>query len=125
MTSPFPLTFSPIAVGHLRLANRLCHVATLTNFAEANRPSRRHADYYAARARGDAGTLILEHLYSRQQRRLTEIDTVVLAGGYRPVTGLGDALRGKVHDLHLIGDCYAPRKAAAAVHEGHRAGRSL
>jgi hypothetical protein len=27
--------------------------------------------------------------------------------------------------LHVVGDAYAPRKAAAAVHEGHRVGRVL
>jgi 2,4-dienoyl-CoA reductase-like NADH-dependent reductase (Old Yellow Enzyme family) len=75
--------------------------------------------------RFEQGTLVLEHLYTRHEQPLDGIDTVVLAGGNRAVAALGDALRGKVAELHLIGDCYAPRKAAAAVHEGHRVGRIL
>ena len=32
---------------------------------------------------------------------------------------------GKVEELHRIGDCVAPRKAAAVVYEGERLGREI
>lgn len=70
-------------------------------------------------------TLVLTNLYSKQEQRLLDIDTVVLAGPNRAAAGLFEGLRGKVRELYAIGDCYAPRKATAAVHEGHRVGRLL
>jgi hypothetical protein len=76
-----------------------------------------------ARAFGDEG-LVVENLYSRRPERLP-VESVVLAGPNRAEDGLVAALRGRVAALHAVGDCYAPRKASAAVHEGHRAGRLL
>ncbi|MBI4587444.1 MAG: FAD-dependent oxidoreductase [Candidatus Rokubacteria bacterium] len=70
-------------------------------------------------------TLILANLYSGQEHRLREIETVVLAGPKGAATGLLEGLRDKVPEVHAIGDCYAPRDATAAVHEGHRVGRLL
>lgn len=74
----------------------------------------------AARRVADGG-LVVEHLYARRERTLA-VDTVVLAGPNRAVDDLAGALRSRVAALHVIGDAYAPRKAAAAIHEGHRAG---
>lgn len=71
------------------------------------------------------GTVTLLNLYARREARLRDVDAVVLAGPNRASAGLVEALAGNVPELHAIGDCYAPRKAAAAVHEGHRVGRLL
>lgn len=70
-------------------------------------------------------TLVLANLYSKREHRLRDIDTVVLAGPNHAVAGLFEGLRGKVREVHAVGDCYAPRTATAAVHEGHRVGRLL
>ena len=56
----YQLLFTPIAVGPLRLANRVVFSAHLTNYAEDGLPSAQHAAYYAARARGGAGLIITE-----------------------------------------------------------------
>ncbi len=69
-------------------------------------------------------TLVLASFYSGQEQRLRGIDTVVLAGPNR-AAGLLEGLREEVRELHAIGDCYAPRNATAAVHEGHRLGLLL
>ncbi len=45
-------------------------------------------------------------------------DTVVLALGLAPRTGLMEALKGKVSELHEIGDCAEVRKIGDAVREG-------
>jgi hypothetical protein len=74
--------------------------------------------------RFDGRTLEVEHLYSRRRAALG-IDSIVLAGPNRAVSDLAGALAGRGAEVHVIGDAYAPRKAAAAVHEGHRVGRLL
>ena len=53
-------------------------------------------------------------------------DTLVLALGHEPVSELADALGEEGMDwrgeLHLIGDCLAPRTAEEAVFEGLKVG---
>jgi 2,4-dienoyl-CoA reductase (NADPH2) len=56
----YELLFTPLALGPLRLANRIVFSAHLTNYAEGGMPSAQHAAYYAARARGGAGLIITE-----------------------------------------------------------------
>jgi len=48
---------------------------------------------------------------------------VVTAG--RANDRLFHALKGKVREVHLVGDCLAPRDVEAAILEGHRVGRTL
>lgn len=45
-------------------------------------------------------------------------DTIVLALGFKPRTQRYDALRGKVPELYIIGDCVEPRKIGDATREG-------
>jgi pyruvate/2-oxoglutarate dehydrogenase complex dihydrolipoamide dehydrogenase (E3) component len=47
-------------------------------------------------------------------------DTVVLALGSNPNIGLAKALKGKVPELHMIGDCVETRTALEAIHEGYK-----
>lgn len=49
-------------------------------------------------------------------------DTLVYATGFSADTRLYDALRGKVAEVHIVGDCAAPRAIADAVREGYFAG---
>jgi mycofactocin system FadH/OYE family oxidoreductase 2 len=50
------------------------------------------------------------------------VDTVVLATGSEAETSLFDALRGRVEELHRVGDCLAPRRLDHAIYEGFLAG---
>ncbi len=59
---PYPNLFSPIDVGSHRLRNRIVHLATLTQFAEANRVTPALINYHAARAAGGAAMSIVEGL---------------------------------------------------------------
>ncbi len=56
----YPLLFSPLRLGPLRLDNRVVFSAHLTNYALDGLPTRQHAAYYAARAAGGAGLIITE-----------------------------------------------------------------
>jgi NADPH-dependent 2,4-dienoyl-CoA reductase/sulfur reductase-like enzyme len=78
----------------------------------------------SAPRRFDGAALEVENLYARTVEPIAT-DAVILAGPNRATATLADELGGAVGELHVIGDAYAPRKAAAAVHEGHRVGRLL
>ena len=58
-------------------------------------------------------------------RMIEAVDTVVFASGGRADDRLFKALRGRVDELHAVGDCVQPRDVEAAVYEGHRVGRLL
>ncbi|MEE9199799.1 MAG: mycofactocin system FadH/OYE family oxidoreductase 2, partial [Dehalococcoidia bacterium] len=48
------------------------------------------------------------------------VDTVVFAAGGQAEDELYHQLKGKVSELHAIGDCYQPRDIEVAVVDGHR-----
>ncbi len=58
-------------------------------------------------------------------RQTIQGDAVVLAMGLQAETGLYDALKGKISDLHAIGDCAEVRKIGDAVREGFFAAYAL
>ena len=55
-----PRLLEPVALGGLRLRNRIAHAAVTTRFAEAGRVTPRLIAYHAARARGGAALLVTE-----------------------------------------------------------------
>jgi len=59
------------------------------------------------------------------ETRLTGIDTVILVATRETRDSLSAKARGKVKELHAIGDCVTPRDIGAAIFEGHRVARSL
>ena len=63
--------------------------------------------------------------YSGKTFALDGVDTVVLAYGGRAVDHLYHNLRGRVPELHLVGDALAPRLLHDALLEGTRAARRL
>jgi NADPH-dependent 2,4-dienoyl-CoA reductase/sulfur reductase-like enzyme len=65
------------------------------------------------------------NLYTGAGESLTGVETVVLATGSRADDALYLALKGKVENVHRIGDCVAPRKLDHAIYEGYLAGREL
>lgn len=52
-------------------------------------------------------------------------ETVVLAVGLKPNVRLSTALKGKVPEIHAIGDCVEPRKVVNAISEGFRLARLI
>ena len=73
----------------------------------------------------DGRRVTLQNVYSRHKEHREDVDTVVLAMGHRSVDDLYHALKGRVPELHLIGDAMAPRGVHAAMLEGTRAARAL
>lgn len=62
------LLFSPIQIGNLRLKNRIVMAPMATNFPSPDGyVTQRHIDYYAERARGGAGLILVEGAYVDQK----------------------------------------------------------
>lgn len=64
-------------------------------------------------------------IYTNEKRKIEVVDTVVLSMGNRANNDLYKLLKGRVKELHAVGDCVAPRRMVDAVYEGHRAARLL
>jgi 2,4-dienoyl-CoA reductase (NADPH2) len=65
------------------------------------------------------------HNYSGEMVQLENLDTIVLVVPALAHDQLYFELKGKVPELHRIGDCLSPRRAHAAIIEGERVGRLL
>jgi len=70
----------------------------------------------------DRGVVITDN---RGQRRTIEADTVVLATGAIPNSGLAAELKRQNIVVHLVGDCVTPGKIVEAIRDGARAGREI
>jgi 2,4-dienoyl-CoA reductase-like NADH-dependent reductase (Old Yellow Enzyme family)/thioredoxin reductase len=64
-------------------------------------------------------TVTAADVITGEERILKDIDTVIMATGYRSDDHLYRALKGKVKELHAIGDCKLPRRSLDAIHEGY------
>ena len=73
----------------------------------------------------DDDTVYLQHTLSGEPILCEGADTLVSAGGHQSVTGLEAELAGWAGQVHVIGDCLAPRTAEEAVLEGLRAGTAI
>ncbi|MBV9801486.1 MAG: FAD-dependent oxidoreductase [Solirubrobacterales bacterium] len=73
----------------------------------------------------ESESVSLFNIYTGAEEETVGVDTVVLATGPRADESLYFALKGRVDDLHRIGDCVAPRKLDHAIYEGFLAGREL
>jgi len=73
-----------------------------------------------------AGDKVLgRDLYTNEPLIFEGYDTVILDMGNLPVEGLYFQLKGKVKELHRVGDCLSPRGIDMAVLEGRRVGEGL
>jgi 2,4-dienoyl-CoA reductase-like NADH-dependent reductase (Old Yellow Enzyme family)/thioredoxin reductase len=62
---------------------------------------------------------------SRGEKREIEADTVIWAVGSVPATACADKAREAGLEVMVVGDAVEPRRLLEAVHEGHKAARSL
>jgi hypothetical protein len=65
------------------------------------------------------------NIHSRQERTIEGVDNVVLAYYNQADEALYYAVKGKVRELHRIGDCLAPRMIGDAIRDGERLARQL
>jgi len=70
-------------------------------------------------------SVIACNLFSGKEKRIENVDTVVVSIGNRARNELYKALKKTVPKVFAIGDCVAPRKITDAMREGNRMARSL
>ncbi len=73
----------------------------------------------------DADTVYLQQTASGVAMQLDGVDTLVLAQGHAPNDGIAAELAGFAGEVHLIGDCLAPRTAEEAVYDGLKVASEL
>jgi hypothetical protein len=69
--------------------------------------------------------VVSRNIYSGAAREHTGYDSVVLACGGESDSTLYDALRGRVPELHILGDAYAPRRISFATRQSYELARRL
>jgi NADPH-dependent 2,4-dienoyl-CoA reductase/sulfur reductase-like enzyme len=72
-----------------------------------------------------AGQVTVTDTFTRRERVVDGVDTIVLACGGRANTSLLRSLKGEVARLYAIGDCLSPRRIIHAVLDGARTGVQL
>ena len=76
-------------------------------------------------ARLEGQNVVLRNIYSQQESRIADVDLLVAWMGNRVNDQLRTALKKQVAELHLIGDCLAPRLVESAMTEGAKVARAL
>ena len=60
-----------------------------------------------------------------QRRKVLKADTVVVAVGMKPQSGLAKQLNNRAFEVYPIGDCAEPRKVIDAIREAFRVARRV
>ena len=80
---------------------------------------------YARVYGADSGTIYMQHTVSGEPILFEDMDMLILCLGHRSVDGLKRELSGLDLEIHMAGDCLAPRTAEEAVYDGLRIGAVL
>jgi len=72
---------------------------------------------------GDA--VVAYNIFTGEERRITGVDTVVIACGGQEDNALYHALKDRVKEIHLVGDAHGVRRVHDATREGAVAGRLI
>ena len=70
-------------------------------------------------------SVITYNTFTFKEGKIENIDTVVQTISAVADNQLYKSLKGKIKELHAIGDCVAPRRIEAAIYEGGKLGREL
>lgn len=115
-TNPYPLLFSPLGAGRLRLRNRIVHASMSTRMAVGMRASPRLIDYFANRARGGAAMVVTESLSVARHQVLPHKLRIWSDEGVAELQRLAESV--ERHDCRLIGQIQDPGRGR------HEKGRS-
>ncbi len=72
-----------------------------------------------------ASTLTTRNVYSLKSRTLGDFDAVVLACGSESDSRLFDELHGRLPEVHVLGDAYAPRRVVFATRQAYALAEQL
>ena len=73
----------------------------------------------------EQGRIETANVYSGAGSEITDFDSVVLACGGVADSGLYHSLKGKVDELHVLGDAYAPRRIWFATRQAYALAATL
>jgi len=73
----------------------------------------------------EEGMVVAYNIFTREERVITPVDTVVVACGGQEDNALFHALKDKVKEVHLAGDAHGVRRVQDATREGSVVGRLL
>jgi len=73
----------------------------------------------------DPGAVSTRNVYSRRERRIDGVDSVVLACGGVSNCDLYEELRGRHPDVHVLGDAFAPRRLVFATRQAYALARMV
>jgi len=71
------------------------------------------------------GIVRLRNVQTAEEQEIEGVDAIVGTVGSKPVNDLALALRGRVPELHIIGDANTPQTCEQATYQGARIGRLL
>lgn len=71
----------------------------------------------------EPGTVSTRNVYSRRERQISGVDSVVLACGGISNYELYEELRGHRSDVHVLGDAFAPRRLVFATRQAYALAR--
>lgn len=69
--------------------------------------------------------IVTRNVYSGYEGSVADFDSVVLACGGESETGLHAALKGRVGNLHILGDAFAPRRLLFATRQAYELAKRL
>jgi hypothetical protein len=64
-------------------------------------------------------TVTIYDIWTGEERNIENVDTVVLATGYRSNDALYRALKGQVNNLYSVGDGNSPKRVPDAIHAAY------
>ena len=70
-------------------------------------------------------TVVVYNVLTNAERQIEGIDTLVVCTDGRADDSLYRSLKGKVKELHLVGQALSPRRMLDSTHDGARVGRKL
>jgi thioredoxin reductase len=71
------------------------------------------------------GAIVARNVFSGRETRIDDVALLTYATARLPNDALAEPLRAAGLEVHLAGDCYAPRSVLTATTEGHRVGNQL
>jgi hypothetical protein len=117
LVMPLPIryvTANPYEVDHFTLAVQTANLKS--------KGVKRVTDSEVTAAR--PGTVVIRDVFTEQTEELNA-DTLVLSYWRKAENKLYDELRGKVKELHKIGDALSPRRLINAIYDGHKVAMSI
>ncbi len=73
----------------------------------------------------EPGVVSTRNIYSRRERQIADVDSVVLACGGISNDELYDELRGQHRNVHVLGDAFAPRRLVFATRQAYALARMV